>query len=110
MTAIRGNIDTGDWVAGVPDSREVMLAGTRIHLLHDRRRLGIDPVASGVDVVVSGHSHRPLIEHQAGVLYLNPGSAGPRRFKLPVSVAEVLVENGSVTPRIVELTVGAAKH
>lgn len=105
VTAIRGNIDTADWAADVPETRQLTLAGIRIHIVHDRQHIDIDPAADGVDMVVSGHSHRPGIEHCGGVLYINPGSAGPRRFKLPVGVAEVLVENGSITPRIVELAV-----
>ncbi|MDQ3289129.1 MAG: metallophosphatase family protein [Pseudomonadota bacterium] len=110
LTAIRGNVDTGEWAAAVPETRQVVLAGLRVHLLHDRRNLDIDPDAEDIDIVVSGHSHRPLVEHRDGVLYLNPGSAGPRRFKLPVSVAEVLVDRGSITPRVVELSVDAPKR
>lgn len=109
LTAIRGNIDTGPWAAAVPETQTVTLAGIRLHVLHDRRSLEGDPASSSVDVVVSGHSHRPSIEREGDVLYVNPGSAGPRRFKLPVSVAEIIVDEGSITPRIVELLQGEAK-
>ena len=67
----------------------------------------IDPAAAGVDVVISGHSHKPLVERRAGVLYLNPGSAGPRRFRLPVAVAELIIREGAVSAHIVELDVAA---
>lgn len=110
VTAIRGNIDTGQWAAVVPESQWVTLAGICLHVLHDRRSLEIDPASSGVDVVVSGHSHRPLIERRGGVLYVNPGSAGPRRFKLPVSVAEIIVDAESIRPRIVELLLEGSKN
>ncbi|MEZ0474042.1 metallophosphoesterase family protein [Luteimonas sp. B3_2_R+30] len=103
LTAIRGNIDTAAWAAAVPETRRVELAGLRLLVLHDRKQLDRDPAADGIDVVVSGHSHKPLIEERDGVLYVNPGSAGPRRFKLPVTAAELVVSDGAVTPRIVDL-------
>lgn len=106
VTAIRGNVDAGPWAAGVPGTQWVTLAGIRIHVLHDRSSLDIDPASDAVDMVVSGHSHRPLIERLGGVAYVNPGSAGPRRFKLPVSVAEVLVDQEAIRPRLVELSIG----
>jgi uncharacterized protein len=76
MTAIRGNIDRGKWAAEYPDTALVKLGGRSIYVIHDLKELGIDPAATGIDVVVSGHSHRPKIETVGGVLYLNPGSAG----------------------------------
>ena len=106
VTAIRGNIDHGDWAAALPQTRRVTLAGICLYLLHDLAELDIDPVAHGVDVVVSGHSHRPLVTRCDGVLYLNPGSAGPRRFKLPIAVAEIVVDGRAIEPRIAELGVG----
>lgn len=108
LTAIRGNIDTGDWARRLPATQQVTLAGIELHVLHDLAGLGIDPAAAGVAVVVSGHSHRPLVRQSGGVWYVNPGSAGPRRFKLPVAVAELLIDGSRITPRIVELDVGAA--
>lgn len=103
LTAIRGNIDVVAWAADVPETLRVELAGLRFLVLHDRKQLDLDPAAAGIDVVVSGHSHKPLIEECDGVLYVNPGSAGPRRFKLPVTAAELRVSDGAVTPRIVNL-------
>jgi len=86
-TAIRGNIDTGRWAKGYPHTARLKLGGRSIHVLHDLKDLDVDPAAAGIDVVVSGHSHRPKIETVGGVLYLNPGSAGPRRFTLPIALA-----------------------
>ena len=79
------------------------LAGLSLYVLHDMAELDIDPVADGMDVVVPGHSHRPLVTRRDGVLYLNPGSAGPRRFKLPITVAELIVDGRSIEPRIVQV-------
>lgn len=83
VTAIRGNIDQADWARTVPDTVCVELLGRRFFVIHDRNDLAFDPAAEGYGVVISGHSHRPGTETVDGVLYLNPGSAGPRRFKLP---------------------------
>jgi predicted phosphodiesterase len=90
----------------VPETALVELGGLRLYAIHDLAQLDIDPVAAGVRVVVSGHSHRPRAEERGGVLYLNPGSAGPRRFKLPISAAELLIDDGAPTSRIVELVTG----
>lgn len=87
VTAIRGNVDVGDWVTDYPPTATVELAGRTIHVLHDLKTLRLDTLARRVDVVVSGHSHIPKIETIDGVLYLNPGSAGRRRFKLPITLA-----------------------
>lgn len=87
LTAVRGNNDRGAWAAALPDTEVVNLGALRLYVLHDLQALDVDPVAAGFRVVVSGHSHRPALEERNGVLYVNPGSAGPRRFKLPVSVA-----------------------
>jgi len=103
VTAVRGNNDTAMWAQDVPETALVDLGGVRLYAIHDLARLTIDPVAAGVRVVVSGHSHRPLAQERDGVLYINPGSAGPRRFKLPISAAELLLDGDAVTPRIVEL-------
>ena len=97
VTAIRGNVDTGDWAGHYPETRMITLGGCRIHVLHDIKTLQLDPVASGVDIIVCGHSHRLRIETIGGVLYLNPGSAGPRRFKLPVTVATLDLTPGGPT-------------
>ncbi|MDB5940835.1 MAG: phosphodiesterase, family [Ramlibacter sp.] len=104
LTVVRGNNDKGDWAAAIGESETIELAGVRLHAIHDVNELAIDPGAEGIQVVVSGHSHRPKLERRGGVLYVNPGSAGPRRFKLPVSVGELVVKAGKVvSARIVEL-------
>jgi putative phosphoesterase len=106
LTAVRGNNDRGAWAEAVPETALIELGGLRFYAIHDLAQLDIDPVAAGFRVVVSGHSHRPRAEERDGVLYLNPGSAGPRRFKLPISAAELLIDDGVITPRIVELVTG----
>lgn len=103
LTVVRGNNDKGDWAEGLPETAVLEAGGVRIHVLHDLAQLTTDPAAAGMRVVVSGHSHQPKIGEQDGVLFVNPGSAGPRRFRLPVSVAELVVNDGAVSARIVEL-------
>jgi len=104
LTAVRGNNDGAAWADGVPETALLDLGGVRFYAIHDLAQLRIDPVAEGIRVVVSGHSHRPLAEQRGTVLYLNPGSAGPRRFRLPVSAADLVIEAGAVLhPRIVQL-------
>jgi putative phosphoesterase len=104
VTAIRGNIDTHGACAELPPTEAVELGGKLFYLVHSVHDLDIDPIAAGIDVVVSGHSHKPGAERRNGILYLNPGSAGPRRFKLPISVALVTLSH-AIEARIVELTV-----
>jgi putative phosphoesterase len=106
VTAIRGNVDTGDWAAGFPDTAQVSLGGRTIHILHDLKTLQLDPVARGIDVVISGHSHRPDINTVDGVLYLNPGSAGRRRFKLPITLAMLEMKAQKMRAEIVDLGEG----
>jgi putative phosphoesterase len=89
LTAVRGNNDQGPWARKLAETELVELAGTRLYVIHDVSQLDIDPAASGVHVVIAGHSHCPAQRVAQGVLYLNPGSAGPRRFKLPVTVARL---------------------
>lgn len=103
LTAVRGNVDHGAWCAELPLTQLVEIAGNTVYLLHDLADLDLDPAAAGVRVVVSGHSHRPAVQERAGVLYLNPGSAGPRRFHLPVTVAWLETADGKPKARIVEL-------
>jgi putative phosphoesterase len=103
VTAIRGNVDTGDWAVAYADTELVRLAGRSIHILHDLKTLQIDPVASGVDVVISGHSYVPKIDTVSGVLYLNPGSAGGRRFRLPITLATLDVTPDGLRPAIHDL-------
>ena len=94
--AVRGNIDTGDWARRLPETAAVETRSARIYMLHDVHRLQVDPAAAGFRMVVSGHSHKPHREERAGVLYLNPGSAGPRRFRLPVTVVRLDLEKWNV--------------
>ncbi len=102
-TAIRGNIDTGRWAARYPRTARLTLGGRSIYVLHNLNDLDLDPVAAGIDVVVSGHSHRPKIETVGGVLYLNPGSAGPRRFTLPIALATLELAGDALRPRLYHL-------
>jgi putative phosphoesterase len=103
LTAVRGNNDRGAWAASLPETAMLPLGPTTLYVLHDLKQLAIDPAAAGIGVVVAGHSHKPQIAERDGVLYINPGSAGPRRFKLPISLAELLIDGAVITPRIVEL-------
>ncbi|MBC7683824.1 MAG: metallophosphoesterase family protein [Bdellovibrionales bacterium] len=105
LTVVRGNNDRQDWAAEVLHSAVLDLGEVRLCAVHAIATLDIDPVAAGVQVVVYGHSHSPKAVWRAGVLYRHPGSAGPRRFKLPVSVAQLLVDGASVTARVIELAV-----
>ncbi|WP_108522362.1 metallophosphoesterase family protein [Bradyrhizobium algeriense] len=100
VIALRGNVDTDHWAERYPDTKMVRLGGRSIYVLHDIHELRLDPVSCGVDVVISGHSHRPRIETIRGVLYLNPGSAGPRRFSLPVTLAILEVTKSGLRPFI----------
>ncbi|HMH16165.1 MAG TPA: metallophosphoesterase family protein [Edaphobacter sp.] len=103
VTAIRGNVDVSGPCAELPATDVVELGERLFYLVHSARDLDINPVVAGVSVVVSGHSHRPSIETKGGVLYLNPGSAGPRRFALPITVALAIVGDNKVSARIVNL-------
>jgi uncharacterized protein len=105
VIAIRGNVDMGGACAQLPDTELVELGGRAIYMLHDREALDLDPVAAGIAVVVSGHSHRPSILRHKGVLYFNPGSAGPRRFSLPVTVGMLRAGESGVEAEIVKLRV-----
>jgi len=100
VTAVRGNNDRAAWAAGLPETAVLELGGVRIAVVHDLGAAAFDAAAADVRVVVSGHSHKPLVQERAGVLFVNPGSAGPRRFRLPIAVAELLVDGGSATARI----------
>lgn len=103
VTAIRGNVDTGDWAREHAETEFVRIADQSIFVLHDLKTLQIDPVALGIDVIVSGHSHVPKIETAGGVLYLNPGSAGRRRFRLPITLATLDVTPDGLRPAIHDL-------
>jgi len=108
VTAVRGNNDRGPWADRLAQTELVQVGELFIYAVHDIAELDIEPNAAGVQVVVSGHSHRPLVQRRDGVLYVNPGSAGPRRFKLPISVGELMVDGTGVSARLVELAVDSA--
>ncbi len=103
VTAVRGNNDRAPWAERINETEMLRFGEVTLHALHDLADLDIDPSAAGVDIVVSGHSHKPKIEKRSGVLYVNPGSAGPVRFKLPISVALLQISGKDVSARIVEL-------
>ncbi len=105
-TAVRGNVDSGEWAAAYPLTARVTLGGRSFHLLHNLAELDLDPVAAGIDVVVSGHSHRPKAETVGGVLYLNPGSAGPRRFSLPIALATIELTGDAIRPCLLDVLRG----
>ncbi|MGD0506562.1 MAG: metallophosphoesterase family protein [Terriglobales bacterium] len=105
VTAVRGNVDTEPWALSLPETEVVEADGVSIYVLHDLGQLNLKPQAAGFRVVVYGHSHQPKIEEKDGVLYFNPGSAGPRRFKLPVSVGRLVIEAGKVRAELVELKI-----
>jgi putative phosphoesterase len=103
--AIRGNVDTGPWAASLRPTEIVEVGELLFYVLHDIGELDLDPPTAGFAAVVFGHSHKPSIETRDGVLYLNPGAAGPRRFKPPVSLVRVVVSGRELRPEIVELEV-----
>ena len=105
VVAVRGNADRGPWAKVLPIAEAVRVAEMDLYVLHDVSDLDLDPRAAGFHAVISGHSHQPRIEHRNGVLFLNPGSAGPRRFALPVSVARLHIGNGKLDAQIIELSV-----
>jgi len=106
VVAVRGNNDRGAWAAKLPATEVVEVGAALLYLIHDLAELDLDPAAAGFHAVVSGHSHRPKIERRDGVLYLNPGSIGPRRFTLPIAFALLRAGKGRVEAEIVELPQG----
>jgi len=103
VVAVRGNNDTDAWAAAVPETQDFDAGRLRLHLLHDLKLLDLDPRAAQIQVVISGHTHRPKIDVRDGVTYINPGSAGPRRFSLPISLALAEIDGDAIKARIVEL-------
>jgi putative phosphoesterase len=103
VTAIRGNVDTQAWAREFAETEVVELAGIHIYVIHDVNALDLNPKAAGFAAVISGHSHKPKQEVKDGVLYFNPGSAGPRRFKLPISVGRLDLIDGKLRAQICEL-------
>lgn len=104
VIAIRGNNDKGECFNSLPDREAIEVDGVSIFMLHNLKELDLVPEAAGFNVVVAGHSHKPLLEHRGGVLYVNPGSIGPRRFSLPVCLAHLTIRNGKATAKIIELS------
>ena len=105
VTAIRGNVDTEPWARTLPATEVVNAGGVSIFMLHNLAQLDLKPEAAGFDVVIYGHTHHPKMEERNGVLYFNPGSAGPRRFHLPVSVGKLMIEGGKVRAKLVSMEV-----
>ena len=101
--AVRGNTDRGDWATDLPPTLVVEVGGVHLFVLHELFCLDLDPAAAGLAAVIFGHSHHPHLERQNGVLYLNPGSAGPRRFTLPVTLALLKIEGNSLEPEFIDL-------
>ncbi len=103
VTAIRGNVDIQPWTREFTETEVVELGGLHIYVIHDANALDLNPKTAGFAAVISGHSHKPKQEVKDGVLYFNPGSAGPRRFKLPISVGRLEIKDGILHPKIIEL-------
>jgi putative phosphoesterase len=103
VIAIRGNVDTASWARALPETELVEAGGISIYMLHDLKRLDLKPEAAGIRVVIYGHNHQPKIEERNGVLYFNPGSAGPRRFSLPVSVGSLVIDAKQVHGQLIDL-------
>jgi uncharacterized protein len=105
VLAVRGNVDTAPWARELPETNLVEIGRHRIYVLHDRSQLTVDPVQAGFAAVVFGHSHKPSAETRDGILFLNPGSGGPRRFRLPITIARLRVSDTSLQPDIVQLSI-----
>lgn len=105
VTAVRGNVDRASWAKKIPQTEVLELGGVSIYVLHKLQDLDLKPEAAGFRVVISGHTHVPKHETKNGVLYFNPGSAGPRRFRLPVSVGRLVLENGALSAEIIKLNI-----
>jgi putative phosphoesterase len=105
VVAVRGNNDKGAWAASLHDTETLEVGGVKLHVIHDLRQLKPRPQAEGIQVVISGHSHKPAIRREHGILFVNPGSAGPRRFRLPISVGFLEIEEGVPKARLQTLEV-----
>jgi hypothetical protein len=105
VVAVRGNNDRDAWAAAIPQTEVVEIGGVSLYVLHDLHELDLDPRAAGFAVVIAGHSHQPRLDERDGVLYLNPGSAGPRRFKLPISLARLTVAGARVRAELLTLEI-----
>jgi len=105
LHVIKGNNDRGAWAKKLPDTKTISVGGTKLFLIHDVNDLDFDPSRRGITVVISGHSHKPSIAERDGALFVNPGSAGPRRFKLPVAVGKLRIDDGKLKAEIIEFDV-----
>ncbi|HXK28172.1 MAG TPA: metallophosphoesterase family protein [Candidatus Binatia bacterium] len=105
LHAIKGNNDHGAWAKKLPGTMILTVGGVRLYLIHDVHELSFEPSKDGIATVISGHSHKPSIIERAGVLFVNPGSAGPRRFKLPVAVGKLRIADGKLKAEIIELDI-----
>jgi putative phosphoesterase len=105
VVAVRGNMDNDGWACSLKRSEVVEIHGHELYVLHDVNRIDLDPAAAHIRAIIYGHSHRPAIQEHEGILYINPGSAGPRRFKLPVSVAVLHISGNNLSAEIIELKV-----
>ena len=103
LVAIKGNNDTDSWARHLPETKKITLGALKLYVIHNVKELSFDPAARGFRVVISGHSHKPVIQTKDNVLFVNPGSAGPRRFKLPICVGKLLVQGETVDAEIIEL-------
>ncbi|WP_263143766.1 metallophosphoesterase family protein [Pseudomonas sp. RIT-PI-AD] len=103
LSVVRGNNDRDAWADAIPERLRLDWEGVALYALHDLKALDLDPRAAGIGVVISGHSHKPRLDWRDGVLYLNPGSAGPRRFSLPIGVARLTLERGQAHAELIEL-------
>jgi hypothetical protein len=103
VVAVRGNVDTASWVRALRQTEMIEVGGMSIYMLHDLEQLDLKPEAAGIRAVVYGHSHQPKIEEKNGVLFFNPGSAGPRRFHKPISIGKLTIEAGIVRAEVIDL-------
>ncbi len=101
--AVRGNVDTGTWAKTIPVSDIAEIAGSHLYIIHNLDFLDIDPASAGIDVVISGHTHMPELYKKGNILYMNPGSAGPKRFTRPLSMARIIVDDSGIHPELINL-------
>jgi uncharacterized protein len=110
VTAVRGNNDRGAWADALRETELLQVGDVLVYAIHDVAQLDIEPQAAGVHVVVSGHSHKPRVERRDRVLFVNPGSSGPRRFKLPVAIGELVIVGANVSARVIDLPLADSAH
>jgi uncharacterized protein len=105
LVAIKGNVDKNGWAKSLPETKALKIGDVQVYLIHNVNELDFNPASRGYQVVISGHSHKPLIVRRDGVLFVNPGSAGPRRFKLPVALGKLRLDGRELTAELVELAI-----